>query len=395
MYQSGANAGSFVAGVADAAADFVCDLYQGAPGALIRSPIGAFNRGMMDSLCGPRNKLPPAPTTPPFTGGQCDCVAYLFDYTVTQPDEPNPIVLSGGTPGKIVGTTTQIRGDNPDVTDMFVIYELCGPGGTTTETASLGSRLTAGTGPVLSNVRREDGLPDNCGNPGPGWDPNLPTEIPESDRSGNTIINNNDGTSVTLPIVLIGSGNIVNIRPEITVDVGGVTVTFDVGGVKIDLGNEGDSPALPPPRNNDSADNFSRIEEILRQIQDELDSQREDIEDLKKDKNDSPPPDEDPEIEAEEDEEESESGDKTVDKLQYVCIHLSKLPNREQWGGGAPDVYYAGWLEFKVKGCNLPRQPIHFKDSIFKAPDGATGFAYTFTNGAKGKATVYKTKESQ
>lgn len=392
LYAQGKDVGNFAAKIADKAADFACDLYQAFPGAIIRTPIGAFNRGLMDSLCGPRGKLPPAPNTPPFPGGQCPCVEYIVSYTAIDPangaDQSGSVVAIGPIGG------VQRVDESEEISSDFLIEGVCNSEGEQTG-SQLGDLLyngSPGGKATITSVVRVDGEADSCGDPPGTWDPSLPDEIPDGSRSGDTVINNNDGTSITLPIAIIGSGNVVNLSPEFKVDVGGVEVTFDLGGVKIDFGSKDQDPALPPPRNNSSADNFERIEREIRNIREKQDQQQDDLDQIKKDRNDSPPPDEDPDIEQEEDEEESDSGDKEVDKLQYVCIHLTKLPNRVQWGDGAPNVYYAGWLEFRVKDCLLPRQPIHFANSIFKAPDGATGFAYTLTNGAKGKVTVYKSK---
>lgn len=392
LYAQGQNAANFAAKVADAAADFACDLYQDFPGAIIRSPIGAFNRGLMDSLCGPRNKLPPAPTPPPYSGGQCRCRSYEVTVTWLQGgSEPFQRVL---TTTVLAPFTLYASGDNQiGVTVLYLRSAICENGSPTGWSDNpIGSLVDGSESYSIVSAIPTDGQPDDCGDPPAEWGNNLPDVIPDDRRSTDITINNNDGTNIVVPVAIIGSGNVFNLSPEFKVDVGGVTVTFDFSGAKIDFGSSNQNPNNPPPRNNSSADNFERIETAIKELKEKLTEQQKDIDDIKADRNDSPPPDDDPDIEKEEDEEESESGDKDVDKLQYVCVHLTKLPNREQWGDGAPNVYYAGWLEFKLKGCNLPRQPIHFKDSIFKAPDGATGFAYTLTNGAKGKVTVYKSK---
>lgn len=394
LYQSGQNSGNYLAGVADKAADFACDLYRDYPGAIIQSPIGAFNRGLMDSLCGPRNKLPPSPDTPPFSGGQCQCVTYNVNLLLRSPttgDNNDTVTVTG----RVLGLSAEGDPSQSETELMYLRYIPCdGSGNELAVQQFLVGTRGNGFDVIITGVSRQDGLPDNCGNPGPDWDPNLPREIPDNRRSGNVVINNNDGTNIVLPIAIVGSGNVINVNPNINVDVGGINIRFDFSGSKIDFGNGNPNVDQPRDRNNPNSDDFDRIEEILNRINERINEQGEDIEQIKKDRNDTPPPDDDPEIEKEEDEEEEESGDRDVDKLQYVCVHLTKLPNREQWGDGAPNVYYAGWLEFKVKDCLLPRQPIHFSNSIFKAPEGATGFAYTLTNGAKGRVTVYKTKAS-
>lgn len=393
LYNQGQNAGNFAAKVADAAADFACGIYQDFPGAIIRSPIGAFNRGLMDSMCGPRNKLPPPPSTPPYQGGQCKCRSYNVTVTwLAAGDPPTQQTVTNEVlaPFTVFAEEDQATGANL----LYLRSAVCNNGIPDSYINNpIGQLEENSESYSISNVSPADGGADNCGDPPSEWGDDLPDVIPDNRKSGDIVINNNDGTNIVLPIAIVGSGNVVNFNPEFKVDVGGVKIDFNLGGVKIDFGNQSSNPSSPPPRNNDNADNFERIEDAIERIKEKIEQQQDDIDQIKKDRNDSPPPDEDEDIEKEEDEEEEESGNKDVDKLQYVCIHLTKLPNREQWGDGAPNIYYAGWLEFKVKDCNLPRQPIHFKDSIFKAPDGATGYAFTLVNGAKGKATVYKSKD--
>ena len=396
-YDTGVWAGNQAAKIANAAADFACGLYKDFPGAIVGdSSSNIFGRGFMDSLCKDRN-LPPAPT-PNESAGKCVCEFYRVIWKQTLDDGSTQLVTDEPVPGPISGAKTEGVDGRPEDVQYYYEFGLCeGP-----ELTGTGKRLMTIEYPESPNtqflgimgIEKLSGV-DNCGGAEHTWNPSLPTVIPEDRKRDTTTIPFNDGTDITIPLIYVPISPEFNLNPEIKVDVGGVTVNFDLGGVTIDFGGETPNIDAPRDRTNDLSDDLDRIDTALRDIRERISDLEDDLEDVKSDKNDTPPPQEDPTVEAEEDEEESESGDREVDKLQYVCIHLTKLPNREQWGAGAPDVYYAGWLEFKVKGCNLPRQPIHFKDSIFKAPEGATGFAYTFTNGAQGRATVYKTKGTQ
>lgn len=393
LYQSGTNTGNYVAGVVDKAADFACGLYQDFPGAIIQSPAGAFNRGLMDSLCAPRNKLPPASSQPTFTGGQCPCVFYTVFLTQHKPSGDESFTVT--VPAPIGGLVRKPNETFPDITDVFLAYAVCEGGvqtGTRADLVGADSQVGGASFVTIDSVVRADGEPDTCGNPNPGWGGDYPREIPDERKSDNVTIDNPDGTNITLPVAIIGSGNVITFKPEFNIDVGGIKVTFDFSGAKVDFGNKNTNTTQPRDRNNSNTDDFDRLESLIKDVKNQLNQQQKDIDAIKKNKNDTPPPDDDPDIEKDTDETESDQGERTVDKLEWVCIHLTKYPNREQWGGGSPDIYYAGWLEFKVKDCILPRQPIHFENSIFKAPDGATGFAYTMTNGAKGKATVYRSK---
>lgn len=393
-YSDGRSTGDFVSKVANAAADFACGLYRDFPAAVVSdtSP-NSFGRGLMDSLCNGRGALPPAPTPVPGEG-QCKCTDYLISVTITPPDgDASTFELAFR--GRVLGVVRLPEVDNNGLEPVVLRYLPCDSSGNELQPAELTLGI-AGLGTEVSpgGIRRADGGVDNCGTANHKWDDSFPRTIPPDRIVQDTTINYNDGTDITVPVVYAPISAVANINPNIKIDVGGINVTFDLSGAKIDFGGGDENTGQPRNRDNDSSDDFSRIDKQLREIRDRLRGVEDDLDDVKSDKNDSPPPQDDPSVEAEEDEEESDSGDKDVDKLQYVCVHLTKLPNREQYGDGAPNVYYAGWLEFKVKGCNLPRQPIHFKDSIFKAPDGATGFAYTLTNGAKGKVTVYKSRDT-
>lgn len=391
-YDDGQGTGNFVKKVADSAANFVCGIYRDFPAAVVSdtSP-NSFGRGLMDSLCAPRGSLPDPPTPKPGQG-QCQCVFYdvtYTQYTPTGSDSTTSTVLGALSFGSEPDTLV------PGLTNLLIYHWADCPDGKPGNRARLLYGIQSADGQyyaTIDAISRTDGQPDSCSSDGHNWSPGSPTTVPPERATSSDIVNYNDGTDITIPLAYVPVSVDFNINPKITVNVGGIKVSFDFSGAKIDLGNDNSDPDTPRDRTNSNSDDFDRIEEQLKRIKERIDSQQSDIDAIKKDSNDTPPPDDDPTIESEEDTSESESGNKNVDKLEWVCIHLTKLPNREQWGDDAPNIYYAGWLEFRVKDCLLPRQPIHFVDSIFKAPDGATGFAFTLTNGAKGKAKVYRRK---
>ncbi len=405
-YQDGANAGNFAAGIANAAADFVCGLYADFPAAVVSdtSP-NSFGRGLMDSVCDGRRK--PPPPTPKPEGGQCSCVPYRVYYRFYSNDTAGERTFSDIT-GAIMGFREEPNPAIPGSRFQYLRYQVCdGDVPIGVQEYYVGLKFDDGSGEwKIDGIERLDNLPDNCGGSGHNFDPNLPRVIPTPRLRDNITVNYRDGTSITLPFAFIPVGIVNNINPQIQVDVGGVKVNFDFSGAKIDFGSKNDNPDIPRNSSNDYSDDFARIERQFKDLQrkfddqndrftdfkDDLDSIKKDSEDAAKDRNNTPDPSKDPDLEKEPEEPPKSSDSKTVEKLQWVCVELTQLPNRVQWGDGAPNVYYGGWLEFKVGQCNLPRQPIHFKDSMFKAPAGATGFAYTLTNGAKGKVSVYKTK---
>lgn len=396
-YATGQQAGSFVAKVADEAANFACSLYKNLPGAVVGNPINSFNRGLYDSLCSGRPSGLPAPPQKQFEGGQCDCVAYLFDVIITQPGTDEPIVVSGGVPGKIGGLVETPVSGVQGVIGVYVSYVECNPDGTkSTKLLSISNRLAGGSS-TLSNVRRQDGLPDNCGDPPPAYPPESYI-VPDGGFTGTGSVTYNDGTDLAIPLVYAPISVPVSLNPRFNVDVGGITLQFSTGGVSIDLGNENSDSREPRDRFNDPSDDADRIGDAIRRLPGgDGDG---DGGDPGSGGESSPPPpqakppDDDDSLDKETKEEDDPKEEAGVERLRWVKIILTKFPDKVQLGDGAPNCYFAGWIEFKSKEACYPREQINFATSLFLAPPGADGYAYTLTNGARGYAIVYKAKEA-
>lgn len=102
-----------------------------------------------------------ASSLPPFNGGQCFGDVYLFDFTATDL-QGNRFTSARATEGRLVGTAIRVnlngnptagylRQLNPSAPVDFIGIQIGNPG--------------ADLNPVISNVRRQSGLPDDCGNP--------------------------------------------------------------------------------------------------------------------------------------------------------------------------------------------------------------------------------------
>jgi hypothetical protein len=243
------------------------------------------------------------------------------------------------------------------------------------------------------SLQRADGLPDDCGDPPKGWEPEDSGNPFPGDLQDNVNVDNG-GNNYNFPIVY----SPVNIDGSITIDVGGVDVNFDLGGISFNpVGDDsGDiinppPPGLPPeppppdPRLDDIIDDLEQISDKLDEVADN--------------QNNSPCFDDDFNPDNYDKDDKSEDDPKQEDNLldlTYVLVTLTTLPKeaKSQFGEGSPNVYYAGWFEWLVDGLPLPRQPIHFQQSLFKADTKVTGYAYTLTNGAKGAASVYTKKQT-
>lgn len=364
--QAGINtANTFREQIAQKAANFACGLYRNYPSwAKGVGPAKDILDGLWGDLCAPR----PGGISPganPRGGGQCDGVAYLFRVQLRNVDGTWGAILGGGFGndpfsyyGPIGGVTVKLT---PDGTGSTVYLESRGSSGNAP--LPYASRVFTNTSPAAGarviELRRADGQPDNCGDypggyPGGGGTPSvieLSTNVPARLPSG---------IDVDVPIGFVA----VNIEAGIQLTVGSIPVTIDFGGFtfapEFDFGGgdgdgqgDGNTPPshLPPtPSNYDEGDGG-----------------------------------------------EGDSGeDEGIDKLKWVAISLVSIPKnaKTEYGANAPDVYYAGWFEWKAAGKCLPRQPIHFEDNVFLAPDGVDGYAYTVKQGYKASVKVYTEKET-
>lgn len=77
---------------------------------------------------------------------------------------------------------------------------------------------------------------------------------------------------------------------------------------------------------------------------------------------------------------------------QWVRVEILDYPQnlRSQWGGGGPDIYYIGSVAFSGPGgVGGDRQPLHYLDASFPAPEGATAIAILVGTGVTARVTAY------
>lgn len=376
--------------IAEEGRKFACNFWRNFPdfvstnNALDRS----FTRGYFSRLCSDGSL--PTVDPPPFTGGQCDGV--LYDVTVNNIayNISNCSQVINNSPvyqvlGPVQGTffdittpaqaTTSCNGLSASPVDLGNwILESASPDVVTS--VNVYNDPSGVANPPLSSaniisVVRNDGQPDLCGDLPFSYPPTAP-QFP-NDFTSQVTINIEDGGTLNLNIIYDASKQTY----PMNLDINGIKVVIDLTGATFNFsksGNDGSGGSLPDGQ-----------PAPLPAPEDDLDKKF--PEPFKPEVNDE---NFDEEERTETDPKEEDVGE----ELEFVRVTLTGIPAnaKTQSGDGAPNVYYAGWFEFRSEGYNYPRQPIHFANSLFKRPLGATGYAYTLTNGFSGKATIYKLK---
>lgn len=364
---------------------FACKLWNQFPDYFTQEFAGfAFTRGLMNSVC---PNVPPPPS-PDFLGGQCNfyyTIETFYTYLDNQGEVKENVAYGSGILGPISGVRNNgnqllvdAAGANPSYPEIF-------PGS---------YRYGEPRVPKVISVRLARVIPqgnnvDNCGNPPPKY----PVNNPPPEGIGDTItIDNGDNTTFDVDINWKPTLD-VNLQPTIVLV--GIGMLFDVGGIKfeLDLGGlhiynpqfevtfEGDkiirepsptlpdgqphpypSPKPPPPTVNNPEEESEELEE--------------------------------------EETEESEEEDKEEDKeIVFLILELTHIPSKVNATFGATlddTIYYAGWFCFTLSNdsgrYNFPLQYVRSRRTIYRPPEGANGFRYTLTKGAKGFARYYTHK---
>lgn len=386
--QQGTDTADTLRNIGNAAANIVCELWEAFPQSLIPSladPLGssAFMDGMMRNLCTPRGKTP-APPVPPFTGGQCD-VLYNLNGTLTS-DRGSEFFDVGNGFGKLTNLRTTSTQTPAGEVRNWVIDQ-----GVGTPSVRLGVVLAssllgpANPSPSYSfTPTRVDGLPDNCGNPPPEYPRTIPP--PEFyDRPAPVNIYN---TPVTVPVVIIpvtfSPGSIV-FRPEVNVDVGGVVVNIDLGGINFNVGKDApQTPTIPgvdprpiPPAPTSPNSPLAKCEPYddsalqcrVESLQDGLLDGGFDI------------------INGQTATAVSGSYLNTSGGFFKVAMVITQRPANlriQSSDSPAPDVWYVGWFAWTKDGRPGLRQPLHFEEQSWLAPDDVDGFIYQLNRGCLG-----------
>lgn len=376
--------------VANKAANFTCGLYRDYPEFFIGAIPNPLLKGgawlTMELLCQPRNMTPPPPESE-VKGGQCRCVLYDCDVLIN-----GNFSTFNKLWGEIVSARNRVVHYAPG--EYMNFYEvLCR--GTDNESCSetlkwVVTRQSPNRDPnhkvTVVIKKRSDNQPDNCGDSPPRY----PDREPPPERlKGDTELVIRPDFAPRVPITFISP----KFEFPLYLKVGDFNVNFDAGGVNIDLGGDG-SQDLKQDLNEiierldrveaDTADSLSNLNDLTR---DTRDFNQDFIDEVNKRNNKNPDADD-----FEKDPPDDEKDKENIEYLYGVTVDLLTIPvsAKMQYGIDAPNLYYAGWFEFKRDDHIFPRQPINFVNNFFKAPEGANGFAYTLAVGYTGQSQVIK-----
>jgi hypothetical protein len=358
LYPVGSGGADLLKKGVSGAADFACQLYKDHPG--IANPFDpfGFGRGVWDKMCESRPPGLPAPPPPGTAGGQCQGVAYEVIASILRPNRPTydeTAVVNG--PVKDVHIFRE-----PDTgTQRLRIRDQTGA---LTLNRNIGGGEAAwGVGAV--RINRVDGQPDNCGNYSESGYP--PVTLPEAERTTVVNVTNNNNNNFAVPVVV----GVANADIDFNVN---MPITFNLGGVKVYVDADGFHTGDPP----------GKTKKDIKGIKDKMDD------------NEHPPnPEDDPRLTPtlQPDAEADEQTD--VEGGRWVQITLTTLPDKAQYSSNGRNVYFAGWIEFLKGDFALPRLQINYQRSIFRFPDGADGYSYTFTNGAQGTVVLFTEEEEE
>lgn len=333
--------------------DLSCKLWAKYPKGI---PFNPYARGFTNSICSQVGNPIPEVATPPFTGGQCEGIRYRIDITYTNQDD-----LSGAPTrhfiteflGKLL--SVKVETNVPDFGNSKVVVirvtpSSANPSGVIPRVAG-GSNDRVNIDNIVLN--RVDNQPDNCGDP-PAELPNNPPRDPNDFQDTVPVIHTNpDGDEVGNDNLKICIPLDSDLGLPLKINLGETVIQVDFAGISTSDANAGGNPdgvtlkrTLPP-----SEGKFKKA------VAPELSGDDRDIE----------------------------------DELVWVNLKITKKPvnTKTQFGDGGPTVYYCGWFEFKTDDGFVKRSPIHFLNSVYLAPQGASGYGYTVYEGFKAIATAY------
>lgn len=397
LYAAGETVSDFNKGLATSVANAVCSLYQASPkGFVTGSPVdapGQFLRGYWDSFCGrlPEPKLP-APPSRPFTGGQCNCVAYKVTYEVRRwgcraseedsaPFSPRTysVVVFGPVSGMGVRS---VRAGNtacgePNY-DWFVTLGCrgnvsfgCQAQGTYDVQQQNGAKLEA----RILSVVKNDGTADTCGSIPVAYGGGLPA--PSNPRTFNA------PAPSDAPIVIPYSIDFdpTLIVPVVNVDLNGeleVPVTFDAGGINVDLpdfnvGGGGDAGGISPEQLEALLDAANKIPGI-----------KEALDDLTNEGTQTP-------IDRGE---KNGTTEETVNGIDGILVTVTSFPPGYGRRFGKPELFDFGRATFRRGNYYTESIRLSTTQQWCPADPDSDGYAVSLNPGVKANITVIKREET-
>lgn len=377
----------------DKAHTFACGIYKNFPGALVPDVSDAGYKKIWDRLCDEPvpPDLPglPPPPAPPFAGGQCCSTHYnvqlKFDFTDGRPSQT--FIPSSVYQGKILGLQVRKEIELGEVrNNTYLRWQDCE--GEIFEDHQVREGEPRTVYASIVQVFPAYGGANNCGNPPKKFPPAPPIPpggytspqitIVDNDGDTNNYIFNfsppqkNDFPDIAFPPITVNvEGVDVNLNFDINFNFDG-TVTPGVGG----NGGGGLNPELVQKLDG-LGGGISEIGSAVSGV----------VENLRFVFNpplffDSPKVNKEQKAIA-------GGGEKEDDKDGLLGIFVKLTKPSKEIIFGTPNVHFAGWITFRTQGGYVPREPIAFDEGYFPAPEGATGYALTFTKGAEGEITIY------
>lgn len=283
LINSAGNAtGDFLANNLNEVREAVCDIYDQFPGWLTQSGLGFF--GFYNNVC--KDRPPKLPSSPPFTGGQCEfCykLRWLLRVTDTGYDE-----LDGDYPRETSfwGPIFSVGVDVDKSQEQWIFSEYVVAHGSCafprSDKAFKGiyapGPLGFGRGNVeLLNLTVEpfDGGEDYCGDP-PGSFPIEP-DAPEGNSTTVNVTFSFPGTTINVPVTVFAPTANFNLNFDAIakVDLGGINFSIDFGGGTV--GSDPPSDGLPP----DVTENINNINNVVVDISNDITNIENDIEEIK------------------------------------------------------------------------------------------------------------------
>lgn len=397
--------------LADKVADSLCDIWQSEPGQMYGQWMGyagqAMMGGLMDTMCRPRNKVPPPPPSPGLRGGQCKCVAYDVTYQVSTNNVPGAPNTYYGVIGPINGPMSRRTAGGGLEVGIESSSEDCKTRVWAAMIATSRPDVDDISAQIISVVPSAGGA-DECGDALPVYQagpiipsPRLPpVSIPVGDGPNINV------APVIIPVTIKPE---FNFRPEINIGVGPINFNFNPGGIDINLPPGSQLPQQPdeeppsypslPPGSPDAvepdaggdcpdySDRFDSIDDDLADIKRQLD----DIEECacKEEKKYTYQP---VALIA------GDSGcvslpENTVAVSAVVTTSLS-APKKEP-GKEGPDVLYAGWGWFGYTGGQGERLHMDCPNKVFLAEGERhpEQFCFTCRVGWEAAITAWKKVE--
>lgn len=279
---AGQSSGSPVKDMLNGAIDFACDLNNRYPDGIFtdpfsqdisrNSPPGIIRREIINAVCGQAGR--PTKPTAPFSGGQCYGVSYTLKIQYNLSDGTNFVDSYNGFYGPIGGVKPLLLQSFANGDTNWIAVVTCrgltywGQGVKTEPVEAFARpdgwpRLPRGVSvsscTIIAAIR-EDGQPDNCGNPSSS----SPGAIPSNAQSGFVTITDRDGNVIKIPVNFNP-----NINSDLKVDLDGTEIIFDKDGISIkEKYKKGDPEGLDKKDPLDGKTPRERIKNIEKEVKD-------------------------------------------------------------------------------------------------------------------------------